>query len=57
MVLTVVLIFIAYRLMGKWLKDSMEKLKLKLAEHLNSALSWVMCIVGMVLMVLMVNMM
>lgn len=49
MILTMVLIFIAYRLLGKWLKDTMEKLKLKLAEHFNSALSWVMCIVGVVL--------
>ncbi|VXB14314.1 conserved membrane hypothetical protein [Bacillus sp. 349Y] len=49
MVLPAILILIGYRLMGKWLEGPLEKLRLKLAEHSNSALSWVMCIVGVVL--------
>ncbi|MTH54550.1 hypothetical protein GKZ89_14190 [Bacillus mangrovi] len=49
MVLPAVLLFIGYRLLRKWLEGPLERLRMKLTEQSNSVLSWVMCIVGILL--------
>lgn len=49
MVLPAVLLFIGYGLLGKWVEGPLERLRVKLTQDSNSALSWVMCVVGVVL--------
>lgn len=49
MVLPSLVLFLFYLLFGRWMQTSLEKLRVKLANNTGSALSWIMCIVGLIL--------
>ncbi|WP_176535587.1 GAP family protein [Bacillus cereus] len=49
MVLPSLVLFLFYLLFGRWMQSSLEKLRVKIANNTESALSWIMCIVGLVL--------
>lgn len=52
MILPYLLLMIFYRLLAHWLKPSLQKLSNKLANSKDSALSWVVCIIGLILIFL-----
>ncbi|WP_153732117.1 GAP family protein [Sporosarcina obsidiansis] len=43
------LVYVAYQLLGKRIHSSLEKLRDKIEGQTGSALSWIMCIVGLML--------
>ncbi|MGG4268406.1 GAP family protein [Peribacillus simplex] len=49
MVLPSLMLFLFYLLFGRWMQKPLEKLQMKIANHTGSALSWIMCIVGLIL--------
>ncbi|MGW5979988.1 GAP family protein [Bacillus mycoides] len=49
MVLPSLLLFLFYLLFGRWMQTSLEKLRVKITNNTGSALSWIMCIVGLIL--------
>lgn len=49
MVLPSLVLFLFYLLFGRWMQTSLEKLRVKIANNTGSALSWIMCIVGLIL--------
>ncbi|WP_459503339.1 GAP family protein [Bacillus sp. C1] len=49
MVLPSLVLFLFYLLFGRWMQTSLEKLRVKIADNTGSALSWIMCIVGLIL--------
>lgn len=49
MVLPALLIFLGYKLFGSWINSKLVNLHHKLSNTSNSALSWIMCIVGLIL--------
>lgn len=49
MVLPYLLLMVFYRLFGPWLQPFLQKLSNRLASSKDSALSWVVCIFGLVL--------
>ncbi|PEI40646.1 hypothetical protein COL87_28080 [Bacillus pseudomycoides] len=49
MVLPSLVLFLFYLLFGRWMQTSLEKLRVKIANNTGSALSWSMCIVGLIL--------
>ncbi|WP_176552172.1 GAP family protein [Bacillus cereus] len=51
MVLPSLVLFLFYLLFGRWMQTSLEKLRVKIANNTGSALSWIMCIVGLVLII------
>lgn len=49
MVLPSLVLFLFYLLFGRWMQKPLEKLRVKIANNTGSALSWIMCIVGLIL--------
>ena len=49
MVLPPLLLFFLYLLFDRWMQKPLEKLRVKIANNTGSALSWIMCIVGVIL--------
>jgi len=49
MVLPALLLFLGYKLFGKWINPSLVNLRNKISSGSSSALSWMMCIVGVIL--------
>lgn len=49
MVIPPLLLFFLYLLFGRSLQKPLEKLRIKIANNTGSALSWIMCIVGVIL--------
>ncbi|HFK1764770.1 hypothetical protein AT258_07920 [Bacillus wiedmannii] len=49
MVLPSLLLFLLYLLFGRWMQKPLERLRMKIANYSGSALSWIMCIVGLLL--------
>lgn len=49
MVLPPFIVFVLHLLLGRVMHRPLEKLRLKLAQHSGSAVSWIMCIVGLIL--------
>ncbi|MES5896714.1 GAP family protein [Bacillus cereus group sp. RP43] len=49
MVLPSLALLLFYLLFGRWMQTPLEKLRLKIANNTGSALSWIMCIVGLIL--------
>ncbi|PHA80376.1 hypothetical protein COE78_26765 [Bacillus pseudomycoides] len=49
MVLPSLVLFLFYLLFERWMQTSLEKLRVKIANNTGSALSWSMCIVGLIL--------
>ncbi|WP_433956921.1 GAP family protein [Cytobacillus horneckiae] len=49
MILPAILIFLGYKLFGKWINSTLVNLRNKISSSSNSALSWIMCIVGLIL--------
>lgn len=49
MVLPPFIVFVLHLLLGRVMHRPLEKLRLKLARHSGSAVSWIMCIVGLIL--------
>lgn len=49
MVLPSLLLFLFYLLFGRWMQKPLERLRMKIANSTESALSWIMCIVGFLL--------
>ena len=49
MVLPSLLLFLFYLLFGRWMQKPLERLRMKIANSTGSALSWIMCIVGFLL--------
>ncbi|MED1594206.1 MULTISPECIES: GAP family protein [Bacillus] len=49
MVLPSLVLFLFYLLFGRWMQTSLEKLRVKIANNTGSTLSWIMCIVGLIL--------
>jgi cytochrome c biogenesis protein CcdA len=49
MVLPSLVLFLFYLLFGRWMQKPLEKLRVKIANNTGSALSWIMCIVGLLL--------
>ncbi|MGH0496087.1 Sap, sulfolipid-1-addressing protein [Bacillus wiedmannii] len=49
MVLPSLLLFFLYLLFGRWMQKTLERLRMKIANSTGSALSWIMCIVGLLL--------
>ncbi|MFD2114594.1 GAP family protein [Paenibacillus yanchengensis] len=49
MVLPPLILFILHLLLGRTMQRSLEKLQMTLAKHTGSAVSWILCIVGLVL--------
>ena len=49
MVLPSLVLFLFYLLFGRWMQKPLEKLRMKIANSTGSALSWIMCIVGFLL--------
>ncbi|WP_215575490.1 GAP family protein [Bacillus mycoides] len=49
MVLPSLVLFLFYFLFGRWMQTSLEKLRVKIANNTGLALSWIMCIVGLIL--------
>ena len=50
MVLPSLLLFLFYLLIGRKMQKPLKKLRVKIANNTGSALSWIMCIVGLILM-------
>ncbi|MGZ9585872.1 GAP family protein [Paenibacillus marinisediminis] len=51
MVLPPLILFTLHLLLGRVMKRPLERLQIKLSQHSGSAISWVMCIVGLILVV------
>ncbi|EOP52754.1 hypothetical protein IKQ_02852 [Bacillus cereus VDM053] len=51
MVLPSLLLFLLYLLFGRWMQKPLERLRMKIANYSGSALSWIMCIVGLLLII------
>lgn len=49
MVLPSLLLFLFYLLFGRWMQKPLERLRMKIANSTGSVLSWIMCIVGFLL--------
>ncbi|KXY06670.1 GAP family protein [Bacillus wiedmannii] len=49
MVLPSLLLFFLYLLFGRWMQKPLERLRMKIANSTGTALSWIMCIVGLLL--------
>jgi cytochrome c biogenesis protein CcdA len=49
MVLPSLVLFLFYLLFGRWMQKPLERLRMKIANNTGSALSWIMCIVGLLL--------
>jgi len=49
MILPALLIFLGYKVFGKRMNSTWVKLRNKVSSHSNSTLSWIMCIVGVIL--------
>ncbi|MFD3450094.1 GAP family protein [Microbacteriaceae bacterium 4G12] len=49
MVLPSLVLFLFYLLFGRWMQKPLERLRVKIANNTGSALSWIMCIVGLLL--------
>ncbi|MFD0870188.1 MULTISPECIES: GAP family protein [Paenibacillus] len=49
MVLPPFIVFVLHLLLGRAMHRPLEKLRLRLARHSGSAVSWIMCIVGLIL--------
>ncbi|EMI9087759.1 hypothetical protein COD05_26880 [Bacillus cereus] len=49
MVLPSLVLFLFYLLFGRWMQKLLERLRMKIANSTGSALSWIMCIVGLLL--------
>lgn len=49
MVLPPFMLFLLYIMIGKKMQKPLEKIRLKIVEHSGSALSWIICIVGIIL--------
>lgn len=49
MVLPALLLFLGYKLFGKWINPTLVNLRNKISSGSSSALSWMMCIVGVIL--------
>lgn len=49
MILPALLLFVGYKLFGRWINPSLVNLRNRLANSSNSALSWIICIVGLIL--------
>ncbi|MGI2792258.1 GAP family protein [Bacillus cytotoxicus] len=49
MVLPSLVLFLFYLLFGRRMQTSLEKLRVKIANNTGSALSWIMCIVGIIM--------
>jgi len=49
MILPPLILFILHLLLGRVMKRPLERLQIKLSKHSGSAASWVMCIVGLIL--------
>ncbi|WP_232697718.1 GAP family protein [Brevibacillus daliensis] len=49
MVLPSLVLYIFYLLFGRWMQNPLKKLRTKIATSTGSALSWIMCIVGLIL--------
>ncbi|MGE7883544.1 GAP family protein [Bacillus sp. NPDC094077] len=49
MVLPSLVLFLFYLLFGRWMQKPLERLRVKIANSTGSALSWIMCIVGLLL--------
>lgn len=49
MVLPSLLLFLFYLLFGQWMQKPLERLRMKIANSTGSVLSWIMCIVGFLL--------
>lgn len=49
MVLPPLMLFLLYLMIGKKMQKPLEKIRLKIVEHSRSALSWIVCIVGIIL--------
>lgn len=49
MILPALFIFFGYKLFGKWINSTLFNLRDKISSSSTSALSWIMCLVGLVL--------
>ncbi|MGG4264568.1 GAP family protein [Peribacillus simplex] len=49
MILPPLILFGFNLLFGRWITPSLQKLRMKIANNTGSALSWIMCIVGIIL--------
>ncbi|CDO03839.1 hypothetical protein BN988_02367 [Oceanobacillus picturae] len=49
MILPALFIFFGYKLFGKWINSTLFTLRIKISSSSTSALSWIMCLVGLVL--------
>jgi len=49
MVLPPLIVFSLHLLLGRVMQRPLEKLQIKIAKHSGSAISWIMCIVGLIL--------
>lgn len=49
MVLPSLVLYICYLLFGQWMQNPLNKLRMKIANSTGSALSWIICIVGLIL--------
>ncbi|TCZ78206.1 hypothetical protein E0485_08760 [Paenibacillus albiflavus] len=51
MVLPPLIVFILHLLLGRVMQRPLERLRIKLLKHSGSAISWIMCIVGAILII------
>lgn len=49
MVLPLLIVFTLYLLLGRVMQKPLEMLRIKLSKHSGSAISWIMCVVGLIL--------
>ncbi len=49
MVLPSLVLLLSYFLFGRWMQTPLENLRVKITNNAGSALSWIMCIVGLIL--------
>ncbi|MGN7477597.1 GAP family protein [Solibacillus silvestris] len=49
MILPALLIFLSFKLLNKWINPNLVNLRNKISSSSNSTLSWMMCIVGIIL--------
>jgi len=49
MVLPPLIVFLLHVLLGRMMQGPLEKLQMKISKHSGSAISWIMCIVGLIL--------
>ncbi|MBP1997038.1 cytochrome c biogenesis protein CcdA [Paenibacillus eucommiae] len=49
MVLPPLIVFTLHLLLGRKMQRPLERLRIKLAKHSGSAISWIMCIIGLIL--------